>query len=111
MKGLLSDSGQRTDLFSHQNQGQQEEQERTAGGSAPLREETPEHRQVLIIGRWRDMVIDGEQGIEPGALRRRRPLDHPAPVARILRVLVSEIPTLIRHPGCWLEVSRTLCRR
>ena len=46
-------------------------------GPAPLREKPPEHRRVLVIGCGRDVLVADEQGIEPGAMRRRGALDHP----------------------------------
>jgi len=89
--------GKGTDLFSHQNRGPQGEQEQTTGRSfAPLREKTPEHWRVLIIGRRGDMLIADKKGIEPSAVRRRRSLDHPA--RALARVPCVRVITCERHP-------------
>jgi hypothetical protein len=89
-EGTLSDGGQGPDLLGHQHRVPQREQEQAPGrGLAPLREQPPEHRRVLIIGRGRDVLIADKQGIERRTAGRRGSLDHPArSLARIFSVRV-----------------------
>src|SRR6516162_6000567 len=106
MNGPCCDGGQCPDLLSHQHRVPQWEQEETAGrGLTPLCKKPPEHRRVLIIGRGGHVLIANEQGIEPGAVRRRGSLDHPArSLARIFHVGVIARE---RDPNSHFVILRT----
>ena len=63
-KGPSRDSGQCPDLLRHQHRVPQREQEQATGRSlAPLSEEPPEHRRVLIIWRGRHVLITDKQRV------------------------------------------------
>ena len=97
-------AAKRSDLLGHQHRVPQREQEQAAGrGLAPLGEQPPQHRRVLIIGRGRHVLIADKQGIECRTVCRRGSLDHPArSLARICHVRViarQRDPRLSsRHP-------------
>src|SRR5438105_8647070 len=73
------DRGQRADLLGDQHGIPERQQEEAPGRFvAPLREQTPEHRHVLVVLARRRVMVADEQRVEVGLPRGGRALDHDA---------------------------------
>ena len=79
-EAAAGDRRQGADLLGEQHRRPERQQEQRAGGPVtPLREQAADNRDVLVVDarRGRVVVADEQRG-ETGAVRRPRPLDHPA---------------------------------
>ena len=90
------DRRQRADLLRQQHRvPERQQEERARGVVAPLREQAADNRDVLVVDARRGgVVVAHEQRVEPGAVRRSGPLDHPARARPRLR----DISAPHRHP-------------
>ena len=80
MKRPLGDRRQGADLLGEQHRVPERQQEERAGGLVtPLGEQAADDRDVLVVDARRGgVVVADEERVEPRAVRRSRPLDHPA---------------------------------
>src|SRR5437867_9416420 len=73
-----------------------ERQEAAGGPVSPLGEQSPEHRDVLVVGHGGRVVVAEEERVEPRLPGRPRALDHPA---RALTRVLHRVTARERDPG------------